>query len=111
MSLNEIAQMIASMGLPFSYRSFDSDTAVAPPFICYLYEGNVPEPADNTNFVKIETLMIELYTDSKDFELEQTVEDVLNAYDMVYTRDESWLSDEKMQMTVYTMDVIITKEE
>lgn len=105
MSLSEIATMINSMGLPFAYRAFDSPQA--PPFICYLYTGNTPEPADNTNYVKIETLVIELYTDNKDFSLESQIEAVLDANEMIYERDEEWLSDERMQLTTYTMDVFI----
>lgn len=105
MSLSEIATMINSIGLPFAYRAFDSPQA--PPFICYLYTGNTPEPADNKNYVKIETLVIELYTDNKDFSLESQIEAVLDANEMIYERDEEWLSDERMQLTTYTMDVFI----
>lgn len=105
MSLSEIATMINSIGLPFAYRAFDSPQA--PPFICYLYTGNTPEPADNTNYVKIETLVIELYTDNKDFSLESQIETILDANEMIYERDEEWLSDERMQLTTYTMDVFI----
>ena len=107
MTLSEIAEMIASMGLPFAYRAFEQGTGQEPPFICYLYTGNVSEPADNKNHVKIETLAIELYTDTKDFELESTVEAVLDGYDLAYDREEAWLDDEKMQMVTYTMEVLI----
>ena len=110
MLLSEVATMIQSMGLPFAYRSFEDGTAQAPPFICYLYTGNNPEPADNKICAKIETLVIELYTDSKDFSLEATIEAVLDSYNMVYSREEEWISSEKIQLTSYTMDVVITKD-
>ena len=108
MLLSEIANMINSIGLPYAYRAFEADTAKAPPFICYLYTGNNPEAADNQNYAKIENLVIELYTDHKDFSLEATVENVLNNNDMVFERDEAWIEKEKMQLTTYTMDVLIT---
>lgn len=113
MTYSEIASMITEIkpdgttSIPFSYRAFDESEAVAPPFICYLYTGNVPEPADNTNYVKIEELAIELYTDTKDFALESKVEAVLKAHEMVFSKEETWLEDEKMQMTTYTMEVQI----
>ena len=109
MSLQEVAEMIAEIGLPFAYRTFESGTGQAPPFICYLYTGNTPEPADNINYAKIETLAIELYTNQKDFVLEETVEAVLESHEMVFDRQETWLSDEQIQMTTYTMDVLITQ--
>lgn len=107
MRLQEIAEMIAGIGIPFAYRSFESGTGQEPPFICYLYTGNTPEPADNINYVKLETLAIELYTNQKDFVLEEEVEAVLTSHDMVFNREETWLSDEQMQMTTYTMEVLI----
>lgn len=107
MTLTEIAEMIASMDLPFAYRSFEEGTATPCPFICYLFTGNVPEPADNNNFVKLETLTIELYTDQKDFSLEERIESILSNHDLVFDREEEWLSDEKMQLTVFTTEVLI----
>lgn len=107
MTLLEIAEMIAEIGLPFRYRQFEDESGQQPPFICYLFTGNTPEPADNTNIAKIETLAIELYTDNKDFATEASVEAVLDAHEMVYDREEAWLDDERMQMTTYTMEVLI----
>ena len=113
MTYLEIANMIAEIkpdgtnSIPFSYRAFDESEAVAPPFICYLYTSNVPEPADNLNYVTIQELAIELYTETKDFALESKVEAVLNAHELVFSREEAWLEDEKMQMTTYTMEVQI----
>lgn len=109
MSFQEVANMISTLNIPFAYRAFEQGTAQQCPFICYLYTGNTPEPADNTNYAKIETLAIELYTDQKDFELESQIETLLTNNELVFDREESWLSDEKMQMTVYTMDVLITE--
>lgn len=115
MTYLEIANMISeikpdgSTSIPFSYRAFDESEAVAPPFICYLYTGNVPEPADNLNYVRIEELAIELYTDSKDFALEAKVEAVLDSHEMVYSKEETWLDDEKMQMTTYMMQTEVQR--
>ena len=107
MSLQEVANMIAEIGVPYAYRAFEQGTNQNTPFICYLYTGNTPEPADNTNYAKIETLAIELYTDHKDFALEATVESVLDSHEMVYDREEAWIQEEQMQMTTFTMEVLI----
>ena len=107
MTLQEIAEMIAEMGFPFAYRAFEEGTGQEPPFVCYLYTGNVPEPADNINYAKLETLAIEFYSDTKDSASEATIEAVLDKYEMVYDREEAWLDDEKMQMVTYTMEVLI----
>ncbi len=114
MTLQEVADMIGSIQLnnvniPFAYRAFEENEAVPPPFICYFYTGNSIEPADNKNYIPIEQLAIEVYSDTKDFALEKAVENVLNAYEMVYTREEAYIDDEKMQMVTYTMEVYINE--
>ena len=113
MRLQDIVNIISEIkpdgtnSIHFAYRLFDEGEAQAPPFICYLYTGNIPEPADNRNFVNIWELAIELYTDNKDFALEQKVEAVLDSHDLAYAKEETWLDDERMQMTTYTMEVQI----
>lgn len=109
MTCLEVAEMIESTGIPYAYRAFEEGTGIAPPFICYFYSGNVPEPADNVNVVDIEELNIELYTDHKNFVLEKQIEDVLTAHDLAFSREEEWIESEKMQMTIFTMEVLINE--
>lgn len=106
----QIATMIQSIGLPFAYYQFPNDTPQSPPFICFLYPDNNDVIADNTNYQKIERLVIELYTDDKDFLLEQAVEAVLNANGLVFSRDEEFLDSERMHETIYETNVIITED-
>lgn len=110
MTTQEIATMVASIGLPYAYYQFPDGTGTEPPFLCFMYTGDNDFKADGKNYQKIEHLVIELYTDNKDFALEATVEGVLDANGMVWTRGEEWLDSEKMCMVVYGMDVVITED-
>lgn len=110
MTYKEVSNMIASIGLPFAYYQFPDGTDIAPPFICFLFDSSNDLAADNTNYQKIRPLSIELYTDNKDFSLENTVETVLNQYGFVYTREETYLDSEKMNMVVYSTEIIVTEE-
>ena len=110
MTYQEIATLIESIGVPFAYYAFEEGTAQAPPFICFYYSESNDLPADNTNYGKIEHLIIELYTDQKNFTLEKQVETALNTAGLVYTRDETYLSSERMFMEVFGADVCITEE-
>lgn len=110
MTHSEVAAMIASVGLPYAYYQFPDNTEQQPPFICFYYQNNNDFIADNTNFQKIEHLVIELYTDNKDFALEQTLEGVLTSAGIVYSRDETYIDSERMQEVVYESDVVITEE-
>lgn len=107
MTLNGIVSMLEEAGIPVAYRAFEVGNAPAPPFICYIFPNNVPESADDANYVHIEELSIELYTDAKDFELETTIETILTAHELAFSREETWLDDDRMQMTIYTTEVFI----
>lgn len=107
MTTQEVASMINSIGLPYSYYQFNADTAQPPPFICFFYPENDDFLADNTNYLKVYRLVIELYTDSKDFELESRVEAVLTQNGLVYSREETPLDDERMFEVIYNTEVII----
>ena len=115
MTYSEISGMIAAVGLPYAYDHFDGSgltdgTEMAPPFICYIYTGSDDLAADNINYQKIKQIQIELYTDNKDFALEEALETVLTAHDLFYTEAEGYLSSEQMYMHTYTTEIVITPE-
>lgn len=110
MTYKEVATMINSIGIPYAYYQFPDGTGQACPFICFFFSDSNDLVAENTNYQKIRPLNIELYTDNKDFALEETVETVLNSNGLVYDRSESYLDSERMFMVVYTTDILITEE-
>lgn len=110
MTYRQVATMINSIGIPYAYYQFPDGTGQACPFICFFFSDSNDLAADDTNYQKIRTLNLELYTDNKDFELEETVETVLNSNGLVYDRSESYLDSERMFMVVYTTDILITEE-
>lgn len=110
MTYRQVATMINSIGIPYAYYQFPDGTGQACPFICFFFSDSNDLAADDTNYQKIRTLNIELYTDNKDFALEETVETVLNSNGLVYDRSESYLDSERMFMVVYTTDILITEE-
>lgn len=109
MTYADVKNMISGIGLPFSYYQFP-ETGVAPPFVCYFYTGSDDFVADDRNYQRIRPLSVELYTKTKDFYLEAAVEDALNSAGLVYTRDETYLNSERMNMVVYNTTVVITDE-
>lgn len=109
MTYKEVADVIAQMGVPFAYYQF-KETLQGPPFVCFFYTGDNDFLADDKNYQKIEHLAVELYTEEKDFSLESMAELVFEENGLVYTKDEEYLDSESMHMTLYEMDVIITKE-
>ncbi len=110
MTYKEVATMISSVGIPYAYYEFPDNTEQSPPFICFFFELSNDLVADNTNYQKIRPLSIELYTDNKDFALEETIETILNQNGLVYSREETWLDTERMYMVTFMTDIVITEE-
>lgn len=108
MNSQDIATMIAQIGVPYAYRQFTKETAVPPPFVCFYLDGSDNFAADDKVFAHVEELIVELYTDSKDYAIEERIEAILDAHDLPWDRQEFYLGDEQMSETVYTVDVLIT---
>lgn len=111
MTYRQVAEMVSSIGVPYAYYRFPNNTGIAPPFVCFYFDSSNDFAADNTNYQRIRPLSIELYTDNKDFTLEQTVENVLNQNGLVYSREETYLDSEKMYMVTFMTEIIITEGE
>ena len=107
MTHKEVASMVKSIGLPFAYYQFPEGTGQAPPFVVFFYSSTDDVFADDSNYQRIETLNIELYTKDKDFNLESQVESVISANGLTYHKEESHIDSEKMWQIAYEMEVII----
>lgn len=107
MTRTEIAIMIAGIGLPYAYDHFSKDDAQSPPFICFLYPNSDDFLADNINYARITALVIELYTDEVDFDLEAAVESTLIAAELPYTKVQTYIDSEKMYQTSYNTEVLL----
>lgn len=111
MTFQDVNRMVESIGFPYAYRAFPEGTEQTTPFVCFFFTNNNDFIADDSNYQKIEHLAIELYTDTKDFSAEQEVEAALSANNMVYTRSETEIPDERMYEVVYETDVVINLTE
>lgn len=107
MTTAEVASMIASIGPENAYYQFDEGSGIQPPFIVFYYPNDNDFVADGCNYVKKCALVIELYTDNKDFTMESAVESVLAANGLVYSREEQYIEDQRMYEVLYQTEVII----
>lgn len=98
----------ATTSVPFAYYQFTADTAKEPPFLVYYFTQSDDFGADNINYQPIRRAVIELYTDNKDFTLENAVEALLTSHEMRYSKDEAYIDSEKMHLTSYEMEVIVS---
>ena len=107
MTYEDVNAMIESIGVESAYYQFPEGTAVAPPFICFYYPERDDFFADDSNYVKIVRLIIELYTKEKEFELEELIEQTLNTNGIPFVRYESYIDTEQLIMNTIESEVTI----
>ena len=105
MTHQEVLKMMDEMKLPYAYHHFVEGESPEPPFLVFLYPNSDNFAADGMVYFKVNRLNIELYTDLKDVELEETVEAVLDKYGIFYEKSEVWIESENLYEVLYQMEV------
>lgn len=105
MTHQEVMTMLAEMNLPYAYDHFVEGESPDPPFLVFLYPGSNHFAADGKVYFKVNRLNIELYTDKKDVELEETVEAVLDRHGIFFGKSEVWIESENLYEVLYQMEV------
>lgn len=100
-----MAKILEELGLPFAYDHFAEGESPETPFICYLSPGSDNFAADGKVYYKINEFHIELYTDYKDPELEERLEDILDGASIFYEKSETWIESEKLYEVLYTFEM------
>ena len=106
MTLSELHTTLSAV-LPDKvvYNAWPVGEAPPLPFICYLSIGADNFAADNQVYNSNRSVRIELYTRSKDLTTEAAVETALNGVGLYWTRDESYIDDEKVFLTIYEVTI------
>ena len=105
MTHQEVLKMMDEMKLPYAYHHFVEGESPEPPFLVFLYQNSDNFAADGMVYFKVNRLNIELYTDLKDVELEETVEAVLDKHGIFYEKSEVWIESENLYEVLYQMEV------
>lgn len=108
MTREDIEKMLDEVGLPYRYHHFtQKEMEVIPlPIVVWNVPGTDNFFTDGTVYKKIQNLDIELYTDEKDWELEEKLEEVLNKHGIPWEQTVSeWIQSENMWESLYEMEV------
>jgi len=89
---------------PVAYAAFSGGQA--PPFITLVCTDDADFIADDSNYLPIRNLDIELYTEDKDEAREAELESVLRGLGLVWSRAETYIPSEKMIQVTYSVQII-----
>lgn len=108
MTREDIEQMLEQMEIPFRYHHFTQKEMkdVTLPIMVWNVPGTDNFFADGQVYKKIKQLDIELYTDEKDWGLEEKLENILNQHGITWQQTASeFLNSETMWESLYEMEV------
>lgn len=87
------------------YNAWPVGEAPPLPYVCYYSTGSDNFAADNVVYDSNRPVRIELYTRSKDLATEAAVEAALTGAGIYWSRDESYIDDEKVYLTIYEVTI------
>ena len=103
--MDDVVRLLEETGVPFAYDHFAERESPDPPFICYLLPQSDNFSADGKVYLKVSSVNIELYTDSKDLSVEQKLEAVLDTHGIFYDKTEVWIESEKLYEVLYLFEM------
>lgn len=104
--MNELKVMLEQLKFPVAYDHFNTPTST--PFIVFRRYASKNFFADGKVYKKINKIYVELYTDKKDVGIEEKLEKLFDANQIVYNVvSETFISEENVYEIIYE----INKEE
>lgn len=104
MTLDQLKNILKTLKLPVAYSHFKK--RVSPPYIAYSVTQTTNYFADNIVVKKVLNVNIELYTEEKNVELEESLEKILNDNELPYEIEgESFIEEENIYQIIYKITV------
>ena len=107
MTIEEIAGLLDTIGLPYAYHHFSEGEAPDLPYMIYTYPESIPYPADGRVYVQGTRVQLELYSEIRDLAVEGQIEAVLDARDLIYRKSEVYIESEHLYEIIYEMEVAV----
>lgn len=99
----KIRELLNSSGIPFAYHIWKNPPAL--PWGVYRFANTSEMYADGILFFAVKQGQIELYTDKKQPEVEQKLEDILTSEGIAFSKSETYIESEQMYQILYEFEV------
>ncbi len=103
MELKELVKIFQNLNIPIAYHHFT--TAQKPPYLVYKVTSTNNFIADNKVYKKIRKVDLELYTESKNEELEEKLEAILCENEMAFVMFEAYIESENVYQVIYEISI------
>ena len=103
MSYEEFKNLLNSTDIPFAYHVWRKPPKL--PWGVYRFANTSEMYADGILFFAVRQYQIELYTDKKQPEVEQKLEDVLTHAGIAFSKSEFYIESEQLYQILYECEV------
>lgn len=103
--IREMLESIEGFENKIAYRAFPVGEAPQLPFICFQETGTDNFFADDTVYVAMSIIDIELYSRNRDVMSEELIEMKLKTNHIAWTKDIDYIDSEKCYMVTYTVEI------
>lgn len=111
MTYKDLAALVASiakaLGCDYHYYDDGERDVIKTPYLLFDYPDRDDLKADNRNYVKIQRFNLEYDSRRKDIEAEQKIEDLLDAADLSYSKEDTRYEGHDAYGVMYSMEVAI----
>lgn len=104
----DVEKLLEGLGLPFAFEKFKpykNKPLPDPPYIKWFIDNEHNYGSDDKNFLKRCSITIELYTKSRNKEIEAKIEAALSSVEFDVWRE--YLEDQKLHLASYEFETII----
>ena len=99
--LQYLRQQLESLELPITYYASPEGVTTPLPYLIYYVEDENNFKADNSNYFETSNVIVELYTEEKDIDLENRLKEILKEYEASY----DYISEERMYMASFSFTI------
>lgn len=103
MTQDELNSLLESTGFSVVYHYFTEPPTI--PYIVYLFTFSENFGADNKVYAKINNYQVELYSDIKDPDSEQILEDIFDNNEIFYDKTEAYIKSEGLYQVLYEIQI------
>ena len=107
MLATDIQHTLTTTGMPVTYYQWEPGHVPELPYLIWWLPNDDDVYADDSNYVHVQNVRVELYTETKDWDAEATVETALKTAGIPYDRTELYIEDERMFLIRYDFSAVI----
>lgn len=101
---SELYKLLSETGLPVYYYEADENPSL--PYIVYFTDNTAAWGADERNYLRKDSYIVEFYSANKNFENQKKIETALDKAGINYSATETHIEEEKMYMVAFTFEII-----